>query len=190
MKAILLSGGLDSCALAFWLRPEVAVTVDYGQLPAQGEIRSAAAICSELGIEHIVVRSDAYFESPPKEAKGSLWWPYRNQLLVTLAAIRLHGCSIVELQLGLVKGDVFQDCTPKFLGAVTDLMLLQEDRILVQAPAINLTPLELLLRSGIPSEFLGVTMSCHLMDTPCGRCAGCRKNRELQMAYVRIAQGP
>ena len=29
-KAILLSGGMDSIALAYWLRPEVASRLDYG----------------------------------------------------------------------------------------------------------------------------------------------------------------
>jgi len=38
MKAILLSGGLDSIALAYWLRPQIAVTIDYGQRPARAVI--------------------------------------------------------------------------------------------------------------------------------------------------------
>jgi 7-cyano-7-deazaguanine synthase len=38
---LLLSGGMDSVALAYWLRPDVAFTIDYGQLSAEGELRSA-----------------------------------------------------------------------------------------------------------------------------------------------------
>ena len=187
MKALLLSGGLESCALAYWLRPPVAITIDYGQLPAEGEIRASAAICAELGVEHVVVRSDAYFEAPPEGKKGAVWWPYRNQLLITLAAIRLHEQGLSELNIGLVKGDVFKDCGQKFVGAVTDLMLLQEGRILVRAPAIGLTAIELLKVSGIPADFLGITMSCHVMDIPCGQCAGCRKNSATRRAYLASA---
>jgi 7-cyano-7-deazaguanine synthase len=54
--ALLLSGGTDSVALAYWKRPTIAYTVDYGQLPAVGEIRAAAAVCDALGIRHRVLR--------------------------------------------------------------------------------------------------------------------------------------
>lgn len=36
--AILLSGGMDSIALAYWKRPEIAITIDYGQKPAAAEV--------------------------------------------------------------------------------------------------------------------------------------------------------
>ncbi|RUW76172.1 7-cyano-7-deazaguanine synthase, partial [Mesorhizobium sp. M1E.F.Ca.ET.063.01.1.1] len=31
MRMLLFSGGLDSSALAWWLRPELCVTINYGQ---------------------------------------------------------------------------------------------------------------------------------------------------------------
>ena len=43
MRALLLSGGMDSIALAFWKRPEIAITIDYGQ-------RAAEALPSDWGI--------------------------------------------------------------------------------------------------------------------------------------------
>ncbi|WP_157463940.1 7-cyano-7-deazaguanine synthase [Deinococcus pimensis] len=54
--ALLLSGGMDSVAIAFWRRPTHAFTVDYGQLAAQGEIDAAASVCGTLGITHHVLR--------------------------------------------------------------------------------------------------------------------------------------
>ena len=56
--ALLLSGGMDSLCLAWWLRPDVAITIDYGQLPAQAERDASAAICRGLAIEHHVVVID------------------------------------------------------------------------------------------------------------------------------------
>lgn len=41
MRALLLSGGLDSTAIAAWQRPDVCVTVDYGQRPARGELAAS-----------------------------------------------------------------------------------------------------------------------------------------------------
>ena len=37
---MLLSGGMDSIAVAYWRRPSLAITIDYGQVPAAGELRS------------------------------------------------------------------------------------------------------------------------------------------------------
>jgi 7-cyano-7-deazaguanine synthase len=47
-KAILLSGGIDSIALAYWQRPDIAITIDYGQAPAQAEINASTAVASAL----------------------------------------------------------------------------------------------------------------------------------------------
>ncbi|MFY9512883.1 MAG: 7-cyano-7-deazaguanine synthase, partial [Rubrivivax sp.] len=57
-NALLLSGGMDSLCIAWWKRPDVAITIDYGQLPAQAEVAAAAAVCERLGVEHHVLRVD------------------------------------------------------------------------------------------------------------------------------------
>lgn len=41
MKALLLSGGMDSISVAFWKRPEIAISIDYGQRAAEAEITAA-----------------------------------------------------------------------------------------------------------------------------------------------------
>ena len=106
--ALLLSGGMDSLSIAWWLHPEMAITIDYGQLPAQAELNAAAAICRRLGIEHHCIRVDcrglgsgdmAGTQADPN-APASDWWPYRNQLLVTLAAMRAIGLGAGRLLLG------------------------------------------------------------------------------------------
>jgi SagB-type dehydrogenase family enzyme len=55
---ILLSGGIDSIALTYWQRPQIALTVDYGQAPAAAEILAAEEVCKNLSIEHHVIRVD------------------------------------------------------------------------------------------------------------------------------------
>lgn len=42
--ALLLSGGMDSVSIAWWLRPDVALTIDYGQKPAEAEIDAAGQV--------------------------------------------------------------------------------------------------------------------------------------------------
>ena len=91
--AILLSGGIDSVALAFWQRPSFAITIDYGQRAAEAEIVAARQVSQELGINHEILRIDCSTigsgdmagAAPDAIAPVTEWWPYRNQLLVTLA---------------------------------------------------------------------------------------------------------
>lgn len=56
--ALLLSGGLDSTALAYSEEPDYAITVDYGQNAARGEIDASKQICKELAIDHYVINAD------------------------------------------------------------------------------------------------------------------------------------
>jgi 7-cyano-7-deazaguanine synthase len=57
--ALLLSGGMDSVAIAWWKRPDIAITLDYGQKAAEAEIGAAKTICQSLDIEqHHIVRVD------------------------------------------------------------------------------------------------------------------------------------
>ena len=93
--ALLLSGGMDSIAIAWWRRPELAITVDYGQRPALAELRAAASAAEAMGIEHLTVKADLSAlgsgdmagAEPLSLAPVTEWWPFRNQMLVTLAAI-------------------------------------------------------------------------------------------------------
>src|SRR5688500_6256259 len=91
LKAVLLSGGLESTAIAYWLKPDVAITIDYGQPCAAGEIQAAKNICKSLSIAHDILQLSPYVNIPIRNRLGdhmSVWWPYRNQLLITLAAIK------------------------------------------------------------------------------------------------------
>ena len=50
--ALLLSGGIDSAAVAAWKHPDIALFIDYGQRSAFAERRAARAVAAELGIRH------------------------------------------------------------------------------------------------------------------------------------------
>lgn len=47
---LLLSGGMDSAALAAWVRPSATLFIDYGQRPAQAERRASRAIATALDL--------------------------------------------------------------------------------------------------------------------------------------------
>lgn len=185
--ALLLSGGMDSIALAYWLRPEVTITVDYGQRPAGAEIRAATTVSSELEIDHHIVSADlSALGSGDMAGTAALsiakvleWWPYRNQMLVTLAAMKVIGFGIRRLLIGTLKTDHHHaDGRPEFIRAMDALLRCQEGEIRLEAPAIEMSAVELLQTSCVPLELLAWAHSCHVGDYACGLCQGCRKHYE------------
>ena len=56
--AILLSGGMDSIALAYWKRPDMAITINYGQKPSKAEINASIEVARSLKMEHYLIDVD------------------------------------------------------------------------------------------------------------------------------------
>ena len=190
-RGLLLSGGMDSTALAYWLRPEYAFTVNYGQRSAKAEIAAAQQISKHLNIEHHVLLADCSSvgsgdlsnNEPLAIAPKSDWWPFRNQLLVTLCGMVAVRYGLSELIVGSVSSDqTHKDGVEEFYSALNQLMILQEGKLKVTAPAISMTTTQLIKKSGIPPELLLWSHSCHKNDTPCHNCRGCNK-------YFSILEG-
>ena len=186
-KALLLSGGMDSVCIAWWKRPDYGITIDYGQKPAPGELRAASAVCQTIGIEHIVVRADISAlgsgdlvgSTPSDDAPASEWWPYRNQFLMTLAAMKCHQLSVNVLMIGALKTDGFHaDGTIEFIEQMDALFALQEGSLSIAAPAIGLTASELVQASNVSPEVISWSHSCHVSEVACGFCRGCHKHFE------------
>jgi 7-cyano-7-deazaguanine synthase len=186
--AILLSGGLDSAALAFWLKPQLGITVDYGQASARGEIRAAAQIAADLGVKHEVIRldcsslgsGDLALKPAMTGAPAPEWWPYRNQFLITVAAMKTIPMGISRLLVGSVKSDSFHvDGRPEFFEQIDCLIAMQEGGLRVEAPALGFTTVELIRHCGVPDGILGWTHSCHKAEFACGNCRGCWKRQEV-----------
>ena len=184
--ALLLSGGMDSIALAYWKRPAIAVTIDYGQLPAEGELRAARAVAAELNIRHEIISVDCralgggeLTGSPQLSSSPSPeWWPYRNQLLLTLSAMHTIRLGVQELMIGTVASDeVHKDGQPAFIELMDKLMTFQEMGLRITAPALDMTAVDLVRTSKISRSLLCFAHSCHKANIACGECRGCQKYR-------------
>lgn len=182
--ALLLSGGMDSLSIAWWKRPDLAITINYGQLAAAAEIVASKVVCAELNIEHIVIdldcralgSGDMAGTCANANAPASDWWPYRNQLLITIAAMKAIMLGVTHLWIGTVKSDgVHLDGTPNFVASIDNLLVEQEGSMRVEAPAIEFSTAELVRLSKIPPGSLAWAHSCHKANTPCGQCRGCNK---------------
>jgi len=196
MKILLLSGGIDSTALATWMRPDIAYTIDYGQLAAEGELRAATTICEILKLKHRVLRVDCgslgsgdLSRNPSSEyAPTTDWWPFRNQLLITLSGMAALQDGGTELWLGSVASDrAHSDGSEAFYRGISRLMRRQIGGLRVRGPAVHLSTLELIDQSGISPEILAWCHSCHTGPFACGTCRGCTKRREIFEGSEKLA---
>lgn len=194
MRSLLLfSGGVDSAAIAYWRRPELLLYIDYGQRPACGEIRAARAIArrvklplKQLRVDCSAIGSgDLCGKAQLPIAASSSWWPFRNQLLATIGAAFALQESLDAIILGIVHSDqLFADSTSGFADQMRTLLGMQEGRLRLETPAINLTTAELVATSGIPGSLLAWTHSCHVSDWACGQCKGCLTRDSILRAVI------
>lgn len=183
-KGLLLSGGMDSISIAYWIKPNYAFTVNYGQRSAAAEMQASQAVCKSLGLTHIPITVDcSSLGSGDLSEQNSInvspsteWWPFRNQMLITLVAMKAISMGIDELIVGSVKNDGFHaDGKPEFYKYINELMLFQEGNIKISAPAVDYTTVDLIKVSNVPKDILSWAHSCHKSNYPCGSCRGCDK---------------
>ena len=196
-QLMLLSGGLDSAAVAALQQPDQALFVDYGQVPAEAERKAARAVARHLDLElgelevDLSTLGSGLLAGRPQleEAPTPEWFPFRNQQLVTLAAAHALKHRLGSVVLGTVAGDGSRhaDSTPGFVTELDTLLRSQEGGIRVLAPHINTPAHELLMNSGLPDAVINQTYSCHSNNLACSECPGCRRRidvlsrlRELQ----------
>tara|TARA_Y100000310_G_C20513432_1_gene729992 strand:+ start:296 stop:883 length:588 start_codon:yes stop_codon:yes gene_type:complete len=186
MKGILLSGGMDSTTLAFLESPDIAFNINYGQLPAKAERDAARKVCQELNIQLVEIDIDcSSLGSGDLVGKGKLdvgaesdWWPYRNQLLITLAATKALTLGCKELIIGTVASDEYhKDGSVEFIEKINDLIFFQEGGLMVTAPGIKYSASELIQYAKLPLHILAMTHSCHKANLPCYACRGCNKHQ-------------
>lgn len=184
---LLFSGGVESTALAFRHRPDLLLSVNYGQRPVEGELRAASYLADKLGLPHEVVTADVGAlgagdmagRVKAGHAAVSESWPFRNQFLVTVAAMACADRSLREIMVGTVASDrVHADGTPAFLAAIDALVRCELPNARVTAPAIDMTTVDLVRASGVPEGLLRWTFSCHREAVGCGQCRGCAKTLE------------
>jgi 7-cyano-7-deazaguanine synthase len=189
-RAILLSGGIDSISLAYNLRPDIAYTIDYGHTVAEREIYVSDYICKVLNIKHRVIKVDCKslgsgtlvnkenIEISPSEE----WWPFRNQLLITLSAMQAINDGVSEIYLASVKSDKFhKDGTNKFYDLINETVTYQEGNINILCPTLELYSHQLVQNFNVPIELISIAHSCHISNLACGKCSGCTK--QLRVKY-------
>jgi 7-cyano-7-deazaguanine synthase in queuosine biosynthesis/nucleoside 2-deoxyribosyltransferase len=193
-RLLLLSGGLDSSAIAAIEKPNRLLFVDYGQMSGSAERAAARAIAThlalpldELEIDLTTVGAGMLVDSPPSiQETAPEWFPYRNQHLATIAASHALKCGLKSVILGLVAGDGSRhvDGRPSFVSMLDGLISQQEGGVRLVAPHIRTDPVELIAGCGLPEAIVRQTYSCHTANEACDICPGCiRRQGILSQVY-------
>lgn len=199
---VLLSGGLDSSVLLFWVaeqRPVTALTVDYGQRH-QVEIEAAHRVATVAGVPHVVCDAHsalrAVFDGAQSTQVGERLTvpeghyaapemmatiiPNRNMMLLSIAGALAvsRGAGVVAYAAHAGDHAVYPDCRPDFMKAVGEALWLGSGLRLV-SPFANFSKAEVVHAGeelGVP---FGLTYSCYKgRTTQCGRCSTCVERRE------------
>lgn len=211
---VLLSGGIDSTVCLQIARQEFdeveAISVDYGQRHIK-ELFYARWVCDRLNIPFHEISLSSIPKSMLTDPKAILpntseksiglpptYVPFRNGLMLSTAAALIQskwkqawreGYDVLSEPWGLFFGahieDQNPDCTPEFIGAMANAILIGT------ANAVRLhTPLEWSTKADIiaKGKSLGVdwgnTWSCYAgEDLHCGTCPTCRARHN---AFMKV----
>ena len=209
MKAVvLLSGGLDSTtclgiAVDKHGRENVsALSISYGQRHAR-ELISAKSVAEYYGVARYEFDAAAIFsnsgsallntstknlshetygEQIAKNARVETYVPFRNGLMISIAAAFADGldADAVEIYIGVHQDDAaenaYPDCRADFIEAIsTAVSIGTYGKIKIVAPFLGKTKADVVkagLALKVPYE---LTWSCYERgEKPCGVCATCR----------------
>ncbi len=200
---ILLSGGMDSTVLAYWLMRQEqiknlhAIAFDYGQRHLR-EVSYATRTAAALGLHYTLVvlpaLGDSALTTPgatlpegafaAPEMKSTVV-PNRNMVFLAHAASYAVSNDLGFVAYAAQTGEsieagtqsIYPDCRPEFAVAMRDaLRISTNEQITLLTPFIRLTKAEIIAKG----EGLGVpwadTWSCYKGDpVQCGRCGACGK---------------
>jgi 7-cyano-7-deazaguanine synthase len=201
-----VSGGLDSTTLAYWLRERaVSLTLlsfDYGQRHRK-ELLFVRATAEVLGVRHHVADlggvgrllagsalTDSVVEVPDGHYNDASMRatvvPNRNAIMLDVAVALAISIGADAVAYGTHAGDhmIYPDCRPEFLDAFRRVTAVANagflpPRFQVMAPFIDLTKaaiVRLAADLGVPTEG---TWSCYRGgDQHCGTCGTCTERRE------------
>ena len=209
MKAVVLSsGGLDSTTCLgiavkkFGSENVSAVSIFYGQRHAK-ELESSIKVAEfykvaryEFDAAAIMKFSDSallnsstenleknsYAEQVKKNPRISTYVPFRNGLMISMAASfadGIFGGEECEIYIGVHQDDTavnaYADCSESFIRAISEAVEIGTyGKIKIVAPFVGKTKADVVkigLDLKVPYE---LTWSCYERgETPCGKCATC-----------------
>jgi len=204
MKIVaLISGGLDSTTLLYWLKARghtvYALSICYGQRHER-ELEAARKICERANAQHLTIDMrclqtvlhsalTGYCEVPRPtgetyeayaESLQSTVVPNRNMILLSVAAGYAYSIDAHAVAYAAHASDfaVYPDCRPNFVQSLEETLRLSLDdyTFKVLAPFVHMNKSEIVKLGkslGVPFE---LTWSCYKGQTlHCGECSSCKE---------------
>lgn len=183
---VLLSGGMDSALALHWALGKgwdvFALSIDYGQRH-RVELAAARRIAAKAGVELVERRIEIPWQDSSLTGEGgSPVVPGRNLILATLAAaeVQARGGDAVMIACVSNDADVFPDCRPAFLEALSETLMLAVG-VQVIAPFAEMTKREAVAAASQAAlEAVALSWSCYDPQSrgarapgPCEECSAC-----------------
>lgn len=192
MKLLLLSGGLDSACLFWYLLSQGeqfrCMWIDYGQRNAGQELAAATRLCSANRISLAQVDAKYIFDgiqssilTSSKHTVASAELQNRNAVLISIAAAHCTERTTIVVAAHRTSAP-YADCTPQFYTRMSKAISYSTDgKVDVEAPFIRLTKYMVLCKgwdAGMSKEEIEATVSCYNGNN-CGKCPACISRREI-----------
>jgi 7-cyano-7-deazaguanine synthase len=197
---VIFSGGLDSTTALYWAKERFdkvyALNFAYGSNHQQQECMAARKIADALGVKmfHIPLSFiGEHFKSAllggiipdgeyQKENMGATVVPFRNGIMLSVAAGLANSLDLDSIVLGNHSGDhfVYPDCRPDFIEAMKKAVDTGTDgAVRLLSPFCNMNKADIVqegIRLGV--DFAS-TYSCYKGGgIHCGVCATCLERKE------------
>jgi 7-cyano-7-deazaguanine synthase len=202
---VLFSGGFDSTSLLVYLLDKIekeeiiCLNINYHQRN-RPEIIRAKQICELLGVEYrnIDISSIADFifsssalvnknidvdEELKKNKQPNTYVPFRNLLFITIALSFAESIRARNVWTAIQRHELYfyWDTTEEFINKVNEIASLNNKKIKVNAPFVNLTKKEIFRLVEDHEQILRLSWSCYnpiIYDGyyyPCGKCGACKE---------------
>lgn len=186
---LLLSGGLDSGALLFWALHQgievLPLFINYGQKTFPGEWQSVKFLINSTGINPIMPLDVSQIASlgTGTLASGSeeclpsdQYFPSRNMLLITLAAMYAYQNRVSTILIGLIADTAssLPDCSSKYIKKAGSVFHLEYPKLQLRAPFITRSKVEIVREAKFYGFIPENTFCCNrLPDHHCWTCPSC-----------------
>jgi len=199
---LILSGGLDSSTLLFYLQDKgfevQCLSIDYGQTHVK-EVIAAKMISAKAGVPFEIMSipnlgsyldgsalTDPSIKVPHgdyrEESMKSTIVPNRNMIFLSIAVGYAIGKGIHKVAYAAHSGDhfIYPDCRPEFIERMQNVFkFCHTEPIELIVPFMNLSKIEIVMIGNDLKVPFELTWTCYEgRNLPCGKCGACRERLE------------